>query len=91
VAPITPAYQMSPFTHHLTPESCLSLAETLYGHAPAGLIVSVRGYQFGYKTELSNQTALLADKVVTRIIKWVEENGAGAEVDCRRGCPGRVG
>ena len=71
VAPITPAYQMSPFTHHLTPESCLSLAETLYGYAPKGLMVSVRGYQFGYKTELSGRTALIADEAVTRIIKWV--------------------
>lgn len=71
VAPITPAYQTSPFTHHLTPESCLSLAKTLYGHAPQGMMVSVRGYQFGYKTELSDRTALIADEAVTRIIKWV--------------------
>jgi hydrogenase maturation protease len=71
VAPITLAYQSSPFTHHLTPESCLSLAKDLYGHAPQGLMVSVRGYQFGYRTELSGRTALITDEAVTRIIKWV--------------------
>jgi len=73
VVPIAPAYQTSPFTHHLTPESCLSLADTLYGHAPEGLMVSVRGYQFGYKTELSEQTAGLADEAVQKIVTWVEE------------------
>ncbi|MBN1219409.1 MAG: hydrogenase maturation protease [Anaerolineae bacterium] len=73
VAPVGPAFQTSPFTHHLTPESCLSLAQTLYGHVPHGLMVSVRGYSFGYKTELSPQTAVLADKAVNHIITWVAE------------------
>jgi hypothetical protein len=47
------------------------LAQTLYGHAPPGLMVSVRGYYFGYKTELSDQTAALADDAVERIVEWV--------------------
>lgn len=72
VATIDPYFQASPFTHHLTPESCLVIAQTLYGHAPQGLLVSVRGYHFGYKTELSEQTATLADKAMARIIEWVE-------------------
>jgi hydrogenase maturation protease len=71
VAPLKPIFQTSPFTHHLTPESCLMLAQTLYGHAPPGLMVSVRGYYFGYKTELSDQTAALADDAVERIVEWV--------------------
>jgi hydrogenase maturation protease len=70
---LDPQFQASPFTHHLTPESCLVIAQTLYGHAPQGLLVSVRGYYFGYKTELSEQTALHAGKAVARIIDWVDK------------------
>jgi hydrogenase maturation protease len=73
VAPLEPIFQTSPFTHHLTPESCLVLAQTLYGHTPPGLMVSVRGHHFGYKTELSAQTAALADEAVKRIVRWVAE------------------
>ncbi|MBN1993849.1 MAG: hydrogenase maturation protease [Anaerolineae bacterium] len=76
VAALNPTFQTSPFTHHLTPESCLTLAEALYGRAPESLMVSVRGYSFGYKTELSSPTATLANKAVTRIINWVEEKSA---------------
>ncbi len=71
---LDPHFQMSPFTHHLTPESCLVIAQTLYGHAPQGLLVSVRGYHFGYKTKLSAQTAALADEAAERIIEWVGKN-----------------
>lgn len=73
VAPLTPGYQASPFTHHLTPESCLALAETLYGRAPTGLMVSIRGYRFGYGTELSGQTANLVHAAAEQIINWVTQ------------------
>ena len=73
VATIAPHFQASPFTHHLTPESCLVIAQTLYGHAPQGLMVSVRGYYFGYKTELSEQTTAHAAEAVARIVEWVEK------------------
>jgi hydrogenase maturation protease len=73
VATIDPHFQASPFTHHLTPESCLVIAQTLYGHTPRGLMVSVRGYAFGYKTKLSEQTAAHANQALARIIEWVRE------------------
>jgi hypothetical protein len=38
VKEITPAYKNSPFTHHLTPASCLELAEKLYQHAPHAIL-----------------------------------------------------
>jgi hydrogenase maturation protease len=77
VVPVRPGYQTSPFTHHLTPESCLHLAQTLYGHAPEGLMVSVRGYQFGYRAKLSPQTASLAEIAANRIIDWVNASKKG--------------
>ncbi len=73
VRPLESSYQSASFTHHLTPESCLALAETLYGHAPEGLMVSVRGYNFGYGTELSPQTTALIQQAVVHIIDWVKQ------------------
>lgn len=67
-----PEFQPSPFTHHLTPQTCLTLAGALYGQAPQGLVVSVRGYQFGFKHTLSPATAALAEEAFRRIVDWLE-------------------
>jgi hydrogenase maturation protease len=64
-------FQASPFTHHMTPQTCLVLAETFHGHAPAGTVVSVRGYQFGFSHRLSPKTDALAEEAVRRIIDWL--------------------
>jgi hydrogenase maturation protease len=68
-------FQASPFTHHMTPETCLALAETLYGHAPYGVMVSVRGYQFGFSHTLSDTTAELAEVATDWIISWLDSEG----------------
>lgn len=79
LAQLEPGYQSSPFTHHLTAGSCLSLAQTLYGHAPGGLLVSIRGYSFGYAVELSEPTALLVEPAVNQIVNWVVQFGEGSK------------
>ena len=72
--PITARVQNSPFTHHLTPEMCLQLAKSAYGKTPQGMVVSVRGYQFGFAHTLSPQTAQLAVEAVQRITAWIKES-----------------
>jgi Ni,Fe-hydrogenase maturation factor len=62
------AYQASPFTHHLTPQTCLALAQALYGHAPRGFLMSVRGYQFGFTNDLSEQAKQLATTASEQLI-----------------------
>jgi hypothetical protein len=52
----------------------LTLAETLYGHVPSGLMVSIRGYRFGYGVELSDQTAALVDEAMMEIVNWINQN-----------------
>ena len=64
-------YVPTPFTHHVTPETCLMLAETLYGHTSQGILVSVRGYQFGFSHELSKATIALADVAIEKITSWL--------------------
>jgi len=66
-------FQKSPFTHHLTPQTCLSLSKTLYGKSPAAELVSVRGYEFGFSNNLSTRTRMLANQAVNHILKWLEE------------------
>jgi hydrogenase maturation protease len=61
-------FQTSPFTHHMTPQTCLMLARTLYGRTPQGIVVSVRGHRFGFSHTLSTQTTQLAEEAIERIV-----------------------
>ncbi len=74
VKEITPGYKNSPFTHHLTPGSCLELAERLYQHAPHATLVTVRGYSFDFSRELSVETKKLAEQALNTIIEMIEKD-----------------
>lgn len=71
-APVQPNYHPSPFTHHLTPETCLMLTKATRGHAPEAVAVSVRGHQFGFVCGLTPATQRLAQAAVERILAWLE-------------------
>jgi Ni,Fe-hydrogenase maturation factor len=66
------AYQASPFTHHLTPQTCLSLAQALYGHSPKGFLMSIRGYEFGFTNELSEKTKQLSTTAGQQLVAWLQ-------------------
>jgi len=70
--PIQGEFQTSPFTHHMTPQTLLVLSETLYGHRPAAVLVSVRGYEFGFSYTLSEKTAGLANDAADWIYAWIQ-------------------
>jgi hydrogenase maturation protease len=72
-ASIGAQFQTSPFTHHMTPQTCLMLTETLYGHKPQAILVSVKGHRFGFSQILSTQTALYAEEAVERVASWLDE------------------
>ncbi len=65
-------FQHSPFTHHLTPQSLLSMCETLYGLKPESVLLSVRGYAFGFDRDLSPATRLLVDEAIGLIFDWLD-------------------
>lgn len=71
---LSPQFQTSPLTHHLTPESCLSLCESLYARKPAAILISIRGYEFGFSSTLSLRTKDLLSQAVERIIKWLNDH-----------------
>jgi hydrogenase maturation protease len=71
VSAIAAEFQASPLTHHLTAQSLLTFAQTLYNARPEAILVSVRGYQFGFERTLSPLTAELAQQAADVIAKWV--------------------
>jgi hydrogenase maturation protease len=64
-------YQRSPFTHHLTPDTLLALCEQLYSQTPDAILVSVRGYQFGFESSLSPETQALVEPALKKILRWL--------------------
>ena len=74
MVPVESEFQRSPFTHHLTPQSLLSMCETLYQKKPKAALVSVRGYHFGFERELSAETGALVPEAVGLITKWLDSS-----------------
>jgi hydrogenase maturation protease len=70
---VTAHYQTSPFTHHMTAATCLTLAQTIYHQFPEAILVSVRGYQFGFTQSLSLETEALAVQAAKRIREWLQD------------------
>jgi hydrogenase maturation protease len=66
-------FQNSPFTHHLTAQTLLSMCQSLYGKAPQAALLSVRGYQFEFECGLSAETAALVPEAIEMILEWMGE------------------
>lgn len=80
LVPTAPAFSLSPFTHHLTPATCLALAQALYGRAPEAIVASARGEAFGYARELSPEAARRVKALVQAILGWLAADTASTEV-----------
>ena len=68
---IVPEYQASPFTHHLTAASCMAFCKSLYQVEPEAILVSVRGFRFGFTQNLSQEASELVDQAVDEISEWL--------------------
>ena len=71
---VTANFQKSPFTHHLTAASLLSIADTLHHKVPEAILVSIRGYEFAFSQSLSDATTALTRQAADIIINWVNES-----------------
>lgn len=71
---IVPGFQKSPFTHHLTAASLLSITDTLHHKVPETILVSVRGYEFGFSQSLSEATSALTKQAADIIINWLNKS-----------------
>lgn len=66
-------FQRSPLTHHLTPQSLLSICNTVYGGKPNAALLSIRGYRFLFSRELSEETRALVPQAVELILNWLKD------------------
>ncbi len=64
-------FQNSPLTHHMTPQTILSILEQTFNHKPEAILVSVRGYQFGFENYISSKTKILASEAIEKISRWI--------------------
>ncbi len=64
-------FQNSPLTHHMTPQTILSILDSAFNHKPEAILVSVRGYQFGFTNELSSRTKQLSEQAIKSISEWI--------------------
>jgi hydrogenase maturation protease len=69
--PLQSGFQASPFTHHLTPETLLSFCQALYQKSPSAVLISIRGYEFGFIQELSPRTRILAGQAAEMALHWL--------------------
>jgi len=74
---ITPEFQSSPLTHHLTVNSLLFFAQSINIKVPDSILVSVKGYEFKFTQELSPRTKALVPVAANQIYKWVSKNELG--------------
>jgi Ni,Fe-hydrogenase maturation factor len=66
-------FQHSPFTHHLTPQSLMSMCENLYGKKPDAALLSVLGHRFQFTRELSEETEQLVPQAVGLLWGWMKD------------------
>ena len=64
-------FQVSPFTHHLTPQSLLSMCQTIYGKKPDAALLSVLGHRFLFSRQLSKETSRLVPQAVELVWDWI--------------------
>jgi Ni,Fe-hydrogenase maturation factor len=81
LAPLEPVFTHSPFTHHLTPATCLALSQALYGRAPAAVLASARGDAFGFSRALSPAAAARVPGLVRLILAWLAAEPAPLQLD----------
>lgn len=70
---LSPEYEKSPLTHHMSPKTVLSISATIYDKIPEAILVSVRGFHFEFERELSPQTAKLTEEATEKIWDWVNQ------------------
>ena len=65
-------YRSATVSHTLHPCSVLALCQELYGRAPHGVLLSIRGYDYEFGEGLSERTAALIPQAVDRVLALAE-------------------
>ncbi|HHY87900.1 MAG TPA: hypothetical protein GYA06_03125 [Chloroflexi bacterium] len=70
---LQPQFQTSPLTHHMTPETCLFLVDSLFGRQPQAWLMAVRGFSFNFTRSLSPRTEALARQAEEMLWDWLHD------------------
>ena len=71
--PVSPAWEHSAFTHHLSIGELLAITQTLNDCCPAAWMLSVRGYAFEFSQTLSPQTAALVNQATALLCSHLHQ------------------
>ncbi len=85
LAPVSPAYAPSAFTHHMTPAMLLALLEAIHGLQPVGYLVSIRGRDFDFRQRLSAEAEALVKPAVESILHLIPPGGRYADTKLEDG------
>ena len=71
---IEPSTDRAIVSHHVKPAGLVEIARRLFGHAPRAELISVRGFDFDFGEELTEETAEAARDVIDDL--WRSFGGA---------------
>ena len=75
--PLRPGPSCSRFTHHVTPESLLAGAQSLYGHTPEATLYTIPGRFFETGDELTPSVRRAVNELVATLEKQFAARSAG--------------
>ncbi len=70
---VGPTTEHSAFTHHMSAGELLAIAKTITGAMPKAELLTVRGFSFQFKQDLSEQTAQLVEEASGLLLERLEE------------------
>lgn len=73
--PLQPNYEPSTLSHHMTPQFLLDIARDTHQRCPEAMLVSIKGFEFAFIPQLTNQTRSLADQAIPKLIDWFNSSG----------------
>jgi hydrogenase maturation protease len=68
---VEPNYKLGLTAHYLTPETLLAICEGLYNKVPKGKLFSIKGLNFDFGEELSEQTKNAAEQAIKQILQTI--------------------
>ncbi|HGJ65499.1 TPA: hydrogenase maturation protease [bacterium] len=71
---IKPDSSLGLITHIIKPSNLLAFCENLYHRHPKAYLYSVKGVEFDFGEELSEQTRKLADEAIQKIVNDIRDN-----------------
>jgi hydrogenase maturation protease len=76
IIPLTPGYQFSPLSHHMSPQSLLDINLSINLSSPKSYLLTVPGKEFGFSDQLSEQALIAVNSAIEWLKKWAENPDA---------------